>query len=141
MREVNRLKGESAEGAALQLRRLFEQTEAARKTVISSWHSRQCLSLLAEIEKERGDLEAAAQIDEQAANEAAHELQELRQASAYRYASAALYRFTLTQNDRAMDLAKKAFSIGDSYFDPSEAYERLIREVRQVRETRSPDGS
>jgi len=140
MREVTRLMDEDMESAAAQLRKVLQQTEAARTLAVSSWHLRQSMSLLAEIEIHRGDVEAAAQVDEEAADQAAHELRELQHASAYRYASAALYRFKLDQNDRAMVLAEKAFSLVDTYADPSETYERLVREVRRVREARSQDG-
>ena len=141
MREVTRLMDEDMESAAAQLRKVLQQTEAARKLAVSSWHLRQSMSLLAEIEIHRGDVEAAAQVDEEAADQAAHELRELQHASAYRYASAALYRFKLDQNDRAMVLAEKALSLVDTYADPSETYERLVREVRRVREARSQDGA
>ena len=139
MREVTRLRDEDAERATLHLRKLSEQTEAATKTVVSSWHSRQCLSLLASIENERGDLETAARIDEQIADEAAKDLHELRHASAYHFALSALHRFKMDQNDRALILAEKAFSLMEAYLDPSETYERLVREVRRVREEQSRD--
>ena len=141
MREVTRLMDEDPQLASVQLRQLLEQTEAAMKTVVSSWHSRQCLSLLASLENERGNLETAARIDEQIADEAAKDLHELQHASAYHYALSALHRFRMNQNDRALILAEKAFSLMEAYADPSETYERLVREVRRVREEQSRDGA
>ncbi len=141
MREVIRLMDEDRDAAILQLRRLLDQTDAAKKSVVSSWHLRQCQNLLADIESDCGNLEEAARIDEHAADEAAQEIRELEHASVHRYALAALFRFRLEQNEKAMMLAGKALSLMDTFADPSETYERLIREIRRVREAQSRDGA
>jgi hypothetical protein len=133
MREVTRLMDEDREAALVQLTKLLDETEAATKSVVSSWHTRQCQSLLADIEKDRGNLEGASRIDELAADAAAQEIRELKHASAYMYASAALFRFSLDQNQEAMVLAEKALSLTDTFIDPNEIFERLIREVRRIR--------
>jgi hypothetical protein len=141
MREVTRLINEDSEVAIVQLTKLLDETEAATKSVVSSWHTRQCQSLLADIEKDRGNLERAARIDEIAADAAAQAIRELKHASAYMYASAALFRFSLDQNQEAMVLAEKALSFADTFIDPNELFERLIREVRRIREAHSGEGA
>jgi len=141
MRDVTRLADEHEETATLRLRELLNETETAKKSAVTSWHSRQCLELLAQIESETGDLESAAQIDERAAEETEQELRELQTASAFRFATAALFRFKLGHTDRAMALAKKALSLADSFVDPSEVFERLIHEVRQVRNAQPAEGA
>jgi hypothetical protein len=138
---MTRLKDEDVEAASLHLRELSEQTAAALSTLVSSWHSRQCLSLLASIENERGDLETAARIDEEIADQAAKDLRELQHASGYHFARSALSRFALGENEKGLILAEKAFALMQPYVDPSEAYERLVREVRRVRHEQSRDGA
>ncbi|HEX2520563.1 MAG TPA: hypothetical protein VHP35_00460 [Terriglobia bacterium] len=141
MREVTRLRDEDIGAATLHLRRLSEQTEAALKTLVSSWHSRQCLSLLATLENEKGNLETAARIDEEIADQAAKDLRELQHASAYHFAVSALSRFTMGENEKGLILSEKAFALMQPYVDPSETYEKLVREVRRVRQKQSGDGA
>src|SRR6266480_3141912 len=91
MRDVTRLADEDEDTATMRLRALLNETETAKKSAVTSRHSRQCLALLAQIESETGDFESAAQIDERAAEETEQELRELQTASAFRFATAALF--------------------------------------------------
>lgn len=134
MSEVVRLTNGDRPQAIVRLRTLASQTEADKAAGLSSWHSRQCLGLLAQLEAEDGNLKVAAEIDEQMAESADQEILELRQSSAFSFAQASLYRFKLGETEKAMALATKALSLWEAFKDPGVTYELLLREVRKVKE-------
>jgi tetratricopeptide (TPR) repeat protein len=134
MSEVVQLMNQDRRQAIVRLRALTSQTEVDKAAALSSWHSRQCLGLLAQLEADEGNLKVAAEIDEQVAESADQEIRELRHSSAFSFAQAALYRFKLGETEKAMTLATKALSIWDAFTDPGVTYELLLREVRRVKE-------
>jgi len=134
MSEVVRLMNGDRPQAIVRLRTLASRTEADKAADLSSWHSRQCLGLLAQLEAEDGNLKVAAEIDEQMAESADQEILELRQSSAFSFAQASLYRFKLGETEKAMALATKALSLWDAFTDPGVTYELLLRAVRKVKE-------
>jgi hypothetical protein len=137
MHEVTSCMAEKPGDAARLLRELIERTEAASRDGISAWHVRQCGSLLAHIESERGELRAAAELYEGTAANAQDDSREARHAAAYGYAEAALHRFRLGESDAAMMLAERAFQLADLHVDPSATYEQLVREIRLLRARQS----
>jgi hypothetical protein len=137
MREATSHLTSDADKAAFQLTDLVERTTAAVEQSVEAWHVRQTLSLLAEIEKDRGRLEESARIDLESASHAEASAVEARQTAATAYANAALRHFELGQEDRAMQLARRAFEAGDVYRDPSIVFETLLSKVRKVRQAES----
>ena len=134
MTEVVQLMNQNRQEAIARLRNLTSQTEADRASAVSLWRHRQCLGLLAQLEADGGNLRLAAEIDEQSAELANEEIHELRHSCAFSFAQAALYRFKLGETEKAMALAREAFSLWHAFVDPSAIYELLLKEVRRVRQ-------
>ena len=126
--------------AALQLRALLDRTRAAADQAVEGWHVRQTLCLLAEAEKDRGQLEESARVDMEAASHAEAAALEARQSAAVAFAQAALRHFELRLDERAMQLARRAFELADLHSDPSTVFERLLSEVRLTRQARAAGG-
>lgn len=122
------------------LRDLVSRAAEARDRTVTSWHVLQSQGLLAQLEHQRGSAAAAAEINEQAAHDAYADFREARHSAGELFAQAALQRFELGETDRAMALAEQACALVEVYQDPSITYERLVAEVRHVRQT-TPDGS
>ena len=125
------------ERAAGLLRDLVSRVDVARQLAVSSWHVRESQGLLAQLEVERGAVAAAAEINELAARDAHAEHRAARHAAAWRFAEASLQRFKLGEVDKAMALAEQAFALADVHADPGIVYERLVAEVRRVRQAKS----
>lgn len=141
MREATAQCAFDAGKAASQLRDLVERTKAAADQAVEAWHVRQTLCLLAEVEKDRGQLEKSASIELQSASHAEASALEARHSAATAYAQAALRFFELGQDERGMQLAKRAFEAADVYLDPSTVFEQLLAEVRRVRQAQSTGGA
>lgn len=112
------------------LEKLLASTETLARTAIGDWHVQQVSSAIAMAHEDCGNKSDAANVYAQLAETMESQIRSMEVATGFAYASAALLKFDLAQNETAVAAAKKAFEYFDRTADPSHVYCELITRLR-----------